>query len=91
MPSSALVDETGNLERGNQSVGVQRQYTGTAGRVENAQVAVYLAHAAPAGPTLIDRALYLPQGWVDDPRPVRHRGGFPPTSPLPPNRRWPDR
>ena len=62
-----VVDETGDVRRGNQTVGVQRQYTGTAGRVENAQVAVYLAYAAPAGHTLIDRALYLPQGWVDDP------------------------
>jgi SRSO17 transposase len=62
-----VVDETGDLKRGDQTVGVQRQYTGTAGRVENAQVAVYLAYAAPAGHTLIDRALYLPQGWVDDP------------------------
>lgn len=62
-----VVDETGNLKRGNQAVGVQRQYNGTAGRVENAQVAVYLAYSAPAGHTLIDRALYRPQGWVDDP------------------------
>lgn len=62
-----VVDETGDLKRGDQTVGVQRQYTGTAGRVENAQVAVYLAYAAPAGHTLIDRALYLPQGWVANP------------------------
>jgi SRSO17 transposase len=62
-----VVDETGDLKRGNQTVGVQRQYTGTAGRIENAQVAVYLAYATPAGHTLIDRALYLPQAWVDDP------------------------
>jgi len=48
-------------------VGVQRQYTGTAGRIENSQVAVYLAYAAPAGHALIDRALYLPQSWADDP------------------------
>ena len=46
---------------------MQRQYTGTAGRIENAQVAVYLAYATPPGHTLIDRSLYLPQGWVDDP------------------------
>jgi SRSO17 transposase len=45
---------------------VQRQYTGTAGRVENAQVAVYLAYAAPAGCAFIDRALYLPQSWTAD-------------------------
>jgi SRSO17 transposase len=49
-------------------VGVQRQYTGTAGRIENAQVAVYLAYAAPAGHTLIDRRLYLPKDWCEDPQ-----------------------
>ena len=62
-----VVDETGDLKKGTHSVGVQRQYTGTAGRIENAQVAVYLAYAAPAGHALIDRALYLPQSWTDDP------------------------
>jgi SRSO17 transposase len=46
---------------------VQRQYTGTAGRVENAQVAVYLAYAAPKGHALVDRALYLPKSWADNP------------------------
>ena len=46
---------------------MQRQYTGTAGRIENAQVAVYLAYAAPRGHALIDRALYLPKSWTDDP------------------------
>lgn len=49
------------------SVGVQRQYTGTAGRIENAQVAVYLTYAAPRGHALIDRALYLPRSWAEDP------------------------
>jgi SRSO17 transposase len=47
-------------------VGVQRQYTGTAGRVENAQVAVYLTYAAPKGYAFIDRALYLPKSWTSD-------------------------
>ena len=47
--------------------GSQRQYTGTAGRTENAQVAVYLAYAAPAGSAFIDRALYLPRSWTSDP------------------------
>ena len=46
---------------------MQRQYTGTAGRIENAQVAVYLGYAAPAGHALIDRELYLPRSWTDDP------------------------
>lgn len=62
-----VVDETGDLKKGDLSVGVQRQYTGTAGRIENAQVAVHLAYAAPAGHTVIDSALYLPKSWVQDP------------------------
>lgn len=62
-----VVDETGDLKKGSGTVGVQRQYTGTAGRIENAQVAVYLGYAAPAGHALIDRALYLPRVWADDP------------------------
>jgi SRSO17 transposase len=48
------------------SVGVQRQYTGTAGRIENAQVGVLLAYATARGHALIDRALYLPRSWTDD-------------------------
>ncbi len=54
-----VVDETGDIKKGTATVGTQRQYTGTAGRTENAQVAVYLAYAAPAGSAFIDRALYL--------------------------------
>jgi SRSO17 transposase len=61
-----VVDETGDVKKGTHSVGVQRQYTGTAGRIENAQVAVYLTYAAPRGHALIDRALYLPRCWADD-------------------------
>ncbi len=61
-----VVDETGFLKKGDKSVGVQRQYTGTAGRIENAQVGVFLAYAAAAGRTFIDRALYLPKSWCDD-------------------------
>jgi SRSO17 transposase len=61
-----VVDETGDVKKGVQSVGVQRQYTGTAGRIENAQVAVYLTYAAPRGHALIDRALYLPKSWTED-------------------------
>ena len=52
-------------------MGVQRQYTGTAGRIENAQVAVYLTYAAPRGHALIDRALYLPTVLGRGPRPLR--------------------
>jgi SRSO17 transposase len=55
------------VKKGTHSVGVQRQYSGTAGRIENAQVAVYLTYAAPRGHALIDRALYLPRSWADDP------------------------
>jgi SRSO17 transposase len=67
-PAAVLVvDETGDLKKGTVTVGVQRQYTGTAGRTENAQVAVYLAYAAPSGSAFIDRALYLPRSWTSDP------------------------
>ena len=62
-----VVDETGDLKKGTATVGVQRQYTGTAGRIENAQVAVYLVYASDAGHAVIDRELYLPRGWIDDP------------------------
>jgi SRSO17 transposase len=71
-----VVDETGDLKKGGHSVGVQRQYTGTAGRVENAQVAVFLSYAAARGHALIDRALYLPKSWVDD-QPRRAQAGVP--------------
>jgi SRSO17 transposase len=62
-----VVDETGDIKKGRATVGTQRQYTGTAGRTENAQVAVYLAYAASAGSAFIDRALYLPRSWTCDP------------------------
>lgn len=64
-----IVDETGHVKKGVCAVGVQRQYTGTAGRIENSQVAVYLGYASPHGRALIDRRLYLPrEGWCDDPQ-----------------------
>jgi SRSO17 transposase len=62
-----VVDETADVKKGTHSVGVQRQYSGTAGRIENSQVAVYLTYAAPRGHALIDRALYLPRSWSEDP------------------------
>jgi SRSO17 transposase len=63
-----IVDETGFLKEGRRSAGVQRQYTGTAGRVENAQVGVFLAYASSRGRALIDRRLYLPEHtWCRDP------------------------
>jgi SRSO17 transposase len=61
-----VADETGDLKKGTATAGVQRQYTGTAGRIENAQVAVYLGYASPAGYTLVDRELYLPRSWTGD-------------------------
>jgi SRSO17 transposase len=61
-----VVDDSGDLKSGIRSVGVQRQYTGTAGRIENAQVATYLAYITPAGRVLIDRRLYLPKSWTGD-------------------------
>jgi SRSO17 transposase len=61
-----IVDESGDLKKGEHTVGVQRQYSGTAGRIENAQVAVYLAYASRGGHALIDRELYLPRSWADD-------------------------
>lgn len=62
-----VMDETGDLKKGALTVGVQRQYTGTAGRIENAQVAVYLTYTSRHGHAVIDRALYLPKSWSSDP------------------------
>jgi SRSO17 transposase len=61
-----VVDETGFLKKGARSAGVQRQYSGTAGRVENCQLGVFLAYATGRGRALIDRELYLPKSWTDD-------------------------
>ncbi|MFD0974269.1 IS701 family transposase [Plantactinospora endophytica] len=66
-PDAVLIpDETGDLKKGVHTVGVQRQYTGTAGRIENSQVGVFLAYASEHGHTLIDRRVYLPVSWTDD-------------------------
>ncbi|WP_406182870.1 IS701 family transposase [Streptomyces canus] len=74
-----VVDETGFLKKGRSSAGVQRQYTGTAGRIENAQVGVFLALATERGRALIDRRLYLPEhSWSDDPE-RRTAAGIPET------------
>lgn len=62
-----VLDETGFLKKGRQSVGVARQYCGTAGRVENCQIGVFLTYASAHGHTLLDRELYLPTSWTDDP------------------------
>ena len=63
-----VVDETGFLKKGTKSVGVKRQYTGTAGKVENRQVGVFLTYFDPGGRTFLDRRLYLPQEWCADER-----------------------
>lgn len=62
-----VIDETGFVKKGNHSVGVARQYSGTAGRVENCQVGVFAAYASRFGHALIDRRLYLPKSWAEDP------------------------
>jgi SRSO17 transposase len=69
-----VIDKTGDLKKGTSTVGVQRQYTGTAGRVENAQVAVYLVYASSSGHAIIDRELYLPRAWTCDPDRCRAAG-----------------
>jgi SRSO17 transposase len=61
-----VIDETGFLKKGQHSVGVARQYSGTAGRVENCQVGVFAAYASRWGHALIDRQLYLPRDWAED-------------------------
>jgi SRSO17 transposase len=63
-----IPDETGFLKKGTRSVGVQRQYSGTAGRIENSQVGVFLSYASRLGRALIDRRVYLPRSWTDDPQ-----------------------
>ena len=69
-----VVDETGFLKKGEKSAGVQRQYSGTAGRIENSQIGVFLAYASAKGRVLLDRELYLPQVWADDPERRREAG-----------------
>ncbi|MEU4595454.1 IS701 family transposase [Micromonospora aurantiaca (nom. illeg.)] len=76
-PNAVLVvDDTGDLKKGVHTVGVQRQYTGTAGRIENSQVGVFLGYAGTDGHTLIDRRVYLPASWTDD-RDRCHAAGVP--------------
>jgi SRSO17 transposase len=76
-PAAVLViDETGFLKKGTKSVGVKRQYSGTAGRIENCQVGVFLAYASQHGRAFLDRELYLPEEWADDPT-RREEAGIP--------------
>src|ERR1051325_407992 len=74
-----VLDETGFVKKGTKSVGVQRQYSGTAGRIENCQIGVFLGYASRYGHALIDRALYLPEVWADDPA-RRRAAGLPETT-----------
>jgi SRSO17 transposase len=71
-----IVDETGFLKKGEHSVGVQRQYSGTAGRIENCQIGVFLAYHGTRGPAFLDRALYVPVEWAED-QPRRGAAGVP--------------
>src|SRR4051794_4785806 len=67
-PDAVLVlDETGFLKQGEASCGVARQYTGSAGKITNCQIGVFAAHVSRHGHALVDRALYLPKAWTDDP------------------------
>jgi SRSO17 transposase len=76
-PAAVLViDETGFLKKGTKSVGVKRQYSGTAGRIENCQVGVFLTYASRHGRAFLDRELYLPEDWAED-RARREEAGVP--------------
>jgi SRSO17 transposase len=74
--SVLIVDETGFIKKGENSVGVKRQYTGTVGKRENCQVGVFLAYASERGQAFIDRQLYLPEEWIED-KERRQRAGVP--------------
>lgn len=69
-----VVDETGFVKKGTRSARVQRQYSGTAGRIENCQIGVFCADAGPRGRALIDRELYLPRSWLAAPERCRRAG-----------------
>lgn len=69
-----IVDETGFLKKGTKSAGVQRQYSGTAGRIENCQLGVFLAYATARGHAFVDRELYLPESWIADRARCREAG-----------------
>jgi SRSO17 transposase len=74
-PEAVLVlDETGFLKKGRHSAGVARQYSGTAGTVDNCQIGVFLGYASARGHVLLDRELDLPEEWTDDPERCRQAG-----------------
>ena len=72
-----VIDETGFIKKGNRSVGVKRQYSGTAGKIENCQIGVFLSYATSKGHGFLDRRLYLPEDWCGDPE-RRERAKVPP-------------
>jgi SRSO17 transposase len=82
------VDETGFLKKGEHSVGVARQYSGTAGRIENCQIGVFLAYAGRFGQALIDRRLYRPEAWAKD-EARRTKAGVPQEVTFATKPRWP--
>jgi len=69
-----IIDETGFLKKGTRSAGVARQYSGTAGRIENSQIGVFLTYSTAAGRTFLDRGVYLPKGWTEDRERCAHAG-----------------
>ena len=69
-----IIDETGFLKKGEKSVGVQRQYSGTAGRIENCQIGVFLAYSSKYGRVFLDRQIYMPQCWCDNPERKQEAG-----------------
>ena len=83
-----VVDETGFPKQGTHSAGVGRQYCGTLGKVGNCQVGVFLAYVGARGHTLLDRELYLPEDWTDDPDRLQ-TVGLAPDPPSRPSRSWP--
>ncbi|MEU1232385.1 transposase [Streptomyces sp. NPDC005828] len=85
-----IVGEAGVIKKGVRSAGVQRQCTGTSGKIDNCQLGVFMAYASSAGRTLIDRELYLPTCWIEDPARLAVPGSVT-RSPSLPNWPWPER
>ena len=83
-----IVDETGFVKKGEHSAGVQRQYSGTAGRFESSQVGAFLCCAGDGGSTFIDRELYLPRSWCEDAPRCQAAGIARRLPALPPSRSW---
>jgi SRSO17 transposase len=83
-----IIDDTGFIKKGNTSAGVQRQYSGTAGRTENCQIGVFAAYASARGRALVDRELYLPKSWTEDRERCR-TARSPTRGSSPPKANWP--